>query len=154
MKIQMFHQQIHGHANIDYFGSPKYVDGRPFVKNFKSHAKAPQQTTQKHGDTIHKQYGSQMFETMVIQQSLIDHLEEELTTVQEFQLSKTLSSTKNGMSVGGSQFIVGLQEMKSVLTSGVLLQGTQSLARRSLLSWMMWLASLLCTLQNIATVCL
>ena len=51
-----------------------------------------------------------MFETMVIQQALIDHLDEELTTIQEFQLSKTLSSTMNGQSVGGSQFIVGLQE--------------------------------------------
>ena len=51
-----------------------------------------------------------MFETMVIQQALIDHIKEELTTIQEFQLSKTLSSTMNGQSVGGSQFIVGLQE--------------------------------------------
>ena len=51
-----------------------------------------------------------MFEKMVIQQALIDHLEEEPITVQECQLSKTLSSTMNGKSGGGSQFIVGLQE--------------------------------------------
>jgi hypothetical protein len=62
-----------------------------------------------------------MFETMVIQQALIDHLDKELTGVQEFMISKTLSSTMNGKSVGGSQFIVGLQEVKSVLTSGLLL---------------------------------
>ena len=65
------------------------VDGRLCEKNLKSHAKAPGHTTQKRGNTFHKQCGSQMFETMVIQQALIDHLEEELTMVQEFQLSKT-----------------------------------------------------------------
>ena len=58
MKIQKFHQQIHGSANIDYFGFPKNDDGRPFVKNLKSHAKAPGQTTQKPGDKFHKQHGS------------------------------------------------------------------------------------------------
>ena len=110
MKIQKFYQQIHGPTNIDYFGSPKNDDGRPCEKILKSHANAPGQTTQKLGNTFHKQCGNQMFERMVIQQALIDHLEEVLTTVQEFQLSKTLSSTMNGKSVGGSQFIVGLQE--------------------------------------------
>ena len=109
MKIQKYHQQIHGPANIDYFGSPKNVDGRPCEKNMKSHAKAPGRTTQKRGNTFHNQCESQMFDTMVIQQALIDHLDEELTTIQEFQLSKTLSSTIYGKSVGGSQFIVGLQ---------------------------------------------
>ena len=58
MKIQKFHLQIHGPANIDYFGSPKNVDGRPCEKNLKIHAKAPGQTTQKHGNTIHKQCGN------------------------------------------------------------------------------------------------
>ena len=62
-----------------------------------------------------------MFETMVIQQALIDHLEEVLTTVQEFQFSKTISSTMNGKSVGGSQFIVGLQESEISADSGLLL---------------------------------
>ena len=58
MKIQKYHQQIHGPANIDYFGSPKNVDGRPCEKNLKIHAKAPGQTTQKHGNTFHKQCGN------------------------------------------------------------------------------------------------
>ena len=47
MKIQKFHQQIHGPMNIDYFGSPKNVDGRPCEKNLKYHAKAPGRSTQK-----------------------------------------------------------------------------------------------------------
>ena len=50
-----------------------------------------------------------MFEIMVIQQAIIDHLEEEITTVQDFELTKTLLSSMYGKSVGGSQFIVGLQ---------------------------------------------
>ena len=41
MKIQKFHQQVHGPASIDYFGSPKNVDSRPREKNLKTHANAP-----------------------------------------------------------------------------------------------------------------
>ena len=58
MKFQKFHQQIHEPANIDYFGSAKNVDGRLCEKNLKSHAKAPGHTTQKRGNTFHKQCGS------------------------------------------------------------------------------------------------
>ena len=45
MKIQKFHQQIYGPANMDYFGSPKNVDSRPCKKNLKMHVKAPGQAT-------------------------------------------------------------------------------------------------------------
>ena len=41
MKIQKFHQQVHGPANKDNFGSPKNVDSRPSEKNLKTCAKAP-----------------------------------------------------------------------------------------------------------------
>ena len=95
-----------------------------------------------------------MFETMVIQQALIDHLEEELTTVQEFQLSKALSSTMNGKSFGGSQCIVGLQESEINADKWIVLLGTQSLVRRSLLCQMILLASLLSALPNTVTACL
>ena len=33
MKIQKFHPQIHGSANIDSFGPPKNVDSRPCEKS-------------------------------------------------------------------------------------------------------------------------
>jgi hypothetical protein len=58
MKIQKFHQEIHGPANIDYFGSPKNVDGRPCEKYMKSYAKAFGQTTQELRNTFQKQCGS------------------------------------------------------------------------------------------------
>ena len=41
MKIQKFHQQVHGPANIDYFGSPKNVDSRPCEKNFENMCQSP-----------------------------------------------------------------------------------------------------------------
>ena len=67
MKIQKFHQQVHGPANIDYFGSPKNVDSRPCEKNLKNHARAQGQATQKQGETFHQQCGQRMSEMLVIQ---------------------------------------------------------------------------------------
>ena len=58
MKIQKFHQQVHGPANIEYFGSPKNVDSRPCEKNLKTHAKAPGQATQKWGEIFISNVGS------------------------------------------------------------------------------------------------
>ena len=81
MKIQKFHQQVHGPANIDYFGSPKNVDSRPCEKNLKTHAKAPGRATQKWGKTFHQQCGQRMYEMLVIQQALKDHLGEDITPV-------------------------------------------------------------------------
>ena len=49
MKIQKFHQQVYGPANIDYFGSPKNVDSRPCEKNLKTHAKSPRRATENTG---------------------------------------------------------------------------------------------------------
>ena len=46
-KIKKFRQQIHGPMNVDYFGSPKNVDGRPCEKSLKYHAKAPGRSTPK-----------------------------------------------------------------------------------------------------------
>lgn len=57
MKIQKFHQQIYGSANMDYFGPPKNVDGRPCVKNVRTQVKDQGQTMQKQGETHHQQCG-------------------------------------------------------------------------------------------------
>ena len=88
MKIQKFHQQVHGPANIDYFGSPKNVDSRPCEKNLKTHAKAPGWATQRWGETFHQQCAQHMYEMLVIQQALKDHLGEGTTPVQDFESRK------------------------------------------------------------------
>ena len=92
-RIQKFHQQVHGPANIDYFGSPKNVDSRPCEKNFETHAKAPGRATQKQGETFHQQCGQCRYEMLVIQQALKDHLGEDITPVQNFESRKVDSSS-------------------------------------------------------------
>ena len=109
MKIQKFHQQVHGPANIDYFGSPKNVDSRPCEKNLKTHAKAPGRTTQKRGETFHQQCSQRMYEMLVIQQALKDHLGEDITPVQNFESRKADKSSNKANGVGGLQFIVAIK---------------------------------------------
>ena len=58
MKIHKLHQQVHGPANIDYFGSPKGVGSRPCEKSLKTHAKAPGWAKQNQGETFHQQCAS------------------------------------------------------------------------------------------------
>ena len=88
MKKQTFHQQIHGPANIDYFGSPKNVDSRPCEKNLKMHVKAPGWATHKQSETFHQQCGNQMYASLVIQKALIYHLGEDIITVKDFEIRK------------------------------------------------------------------
>ena len=38
-KIQIFHQQIHGPSNIDFFGIPKNVDDRTCENSFEAYVK-------------------------------------------------------------------------------------------------------------------
>ena len=109
MKIQKFQQQVHGPANIDYFGSPKNVDSRPCEKNLKTHAKAPGQATQKWGETFHQQCGQCMYEMLVILQALKDHLGEDITPVQNFKSRKADKSSNKANGVGGLQFIVAIK---------------------------------------------
>jgi hypothetical protein len=81
MRKQIFHQQIHGPDYIDYFGSPKKVDSRPFDENLEIHAKALGQAMQRQDETYHLQCDYQMHESLVIQQALIVCLGEDMTTV-------------------------------------------------------------------------
>ena len=90
MKIQKFHQQVHGPANKDDFGSPKNVDSRPCEKNLKTCAKAPWQATQKRGETFHQQCGQCKYELLVIQQALKDYFGEGTSPVQDFERRKQL----------------------------------------------------------------
>ena len=110
MKIQKFHQQIHGPANIDYFGSPKNVDNRPCEKNLKMHIKAPGWATQKQSETFHQQCGYRMYESLVIQKARIDHLGEDIITVRDFEIRKEATSSIIESGVGGSQFIVAMEK--------------------------------------------
>ena len=109
MKIQKFHQLVHGPANIDSFGSPKNVGSRPCEKNLKTHAKAPGRATQKRGETFHQQCGQRMYEMLVIQQALKDHLGEGITPVKDFESKKADTSSNKANGVGGLQFIVAIK---------------------------------------------
>jgi hypothetical protein len=107
MKIQKFHQQIHGPMNIDFFGSPKNVDGRPCEKNLKYHAKAPGRSTQKRMETFHKQCADRIFDRLVVQRSLRDHLNDEIVG-DEMEERKELTSVKEGKLLCGSCFTISL----------------------------------------------
>ena len=74
MKIQKFHQQMHVPASKDYFGSHNNVDSRPCKQYLKMHVKSSGWTTQKWSKTFHHQFDYQMYESLVIQKTLIDHL--------------------------------------------------------------------------------
>jgi hypothetical protein len=100
MKIQKFHQQIHGPANIDYFGSPKNVDSRPCEKNLKMYVKAPGWAMQKWSETFHQQCGNRMYESLVTQKALIDHLGEDIITVQDFEIRKEPQSSITEQGIG------------------------------------------------------
>ena len=51
-----------------------------------------------------------MYESLVIQKALIDHLGEDIITVQDFEIRKEPTSSITGRGVGGSQFIVAMEE--------------------------------------------
>ena len=74
------------------------------------HVKAPDQATQKQSDTFHQQCGYQMYESLVIQKALIDHLGDDIIRVQDFKTRKEATSSITGRGVGGSQFIVAMEE--------------------------------------------
>ncbi len=105
MKIQKFLQQIHGPMNIDYFGSPKNVDGRPCKKNLKYHAKAPGRSTQKRMDTFHKQCANLIFDQLVVQRALRDHLNNKIVA-KEMEERKKLMSVRDGKVLCGSCFTI------------------------------------------------
>ena len=103
-------------ANIYYFGSPKYVDSRPCEKNLKMHVKALGQAMQKRSETFHQQSGYWMYESLVIQKALIDHLGEVIFTVQDFEIRKVATSFITDRGIGGSQLIAAMEE-KSIIDS-------------------------------------
>ena len=63
----------------------------------------PQRTQ---GETFHQQCGQRMYEMLVIQKALKDHLGEDITPVQDFESRKADKSSNKANGVGGLQFIV------------------------------------------------
>jgi hypothetical protein len=105
MKVQKFHQQIHGPFNICYFGSPKNIDGGPCEKNLKFHAKIPGRSTQKRMVSFQKQCAQRIFDSIVIQRALRDHLGEDGEEEAAERLQMSLS-IKEGKTLCGSHFDV------------------------------------------------
>ena len=64
----------------------------------------------KQSDTFHQQCGNRMYESLVIQKALIDHLGEDIITVQDFEIRKEATSSITERGVGGSQFIVAMEK--------------------------------------------
>ena len=64
----------------------------------------------KQSETFHQQCGNRMYESLVIQKALIDHLGEEIITVQDFEIRKEATSSITERGVGGLAFIVTMEE--------------------------------------------
>ena len=74
------------------------------------HVKALGQAMQKRSETFHQQSGYWMYESLVIQKALVDHLGEDIITVQDFEIRREATSSIIERGVGDSQFIVAMEE--------------------------------------------
>ena len=70
----------------------------------KTHAKVPGQAKQTWGETFHQQCGQCIYELLIIQLALKDHLGEDKTPVQDFESRKTATFSIRANGVEGLQF--------------------------------------------------